>query len=322
MMIGPTASNCAQRGIALVTALLVVAIATVLAVEIAARERLDIRRSQNMIARDQAYDLALAGESWALDLLRTDMEENDIDGFQDNWAQPILLPPFEEATLGMWIEDLQGRFNLNNLANVPVDPQQAVNDINYRRFRTLLENLQQQHDLELNPAELIDSLLDWIDQDLQTRPLGAEDSYYMSLDNPRRAANQLLISPTELQLVKGFTPELVRLLLPYVTALPESTSINVNTAPVEVLRMLDPTLSDEALERLEQVRQEEAWETIDQFLQAAELQADVEKSGLGLASHYFAYHGEVSLGPARVRLHSLISRGDGMRVLWRARGTL
>lgn len=311
-----------QRGIALITALLVVALATVLAVEIATRERLDIRRTQNLIARDQAYDLALAGEAWALDLLRTDVEENEIDSMQDNWAQPILLPPFEGATLGMWIEDLQGRFNLNNLANVPVDPQQAVNDINYRRFRTLLENLQQQHELEFNAVELIDSLLDWIDQDLQTRPLGAEDSYYMSLDNPRRTANQLLTSPTELQLVKGFTPELVRLLAPHVTALPESTSINVNTATLEVLRMLDPRLTDSALERLDQMRREEAWESIELFLQAAELQADFERNGLGLASQYFAFHGEVTLGPARARLHSLISRSDGLRVLWRARGTL
>lgn len=311
-----------ERGVALITALLVVALATVLAVEIVARERLDIRRTQNMIARDQAQAMALAGEAWAIDLLKTDQEENEIDGLQDNWAQPMLLPPFEGATLQMWIEDLQGRFNLNNLAQVPADPQQAVNDLNYRRFRTLLENLQAQHELEINPVELIDSLLDWLDQDLQTRPLGAEDSYYMSLDNPRRAANQLLISPTELRLVKGFTPELVRLLAPHVTALPESTSINVNTATLEVLRMLDSRLDDGALERLDQMRREEAWESMEQFLQATELQTNFEQNGLGLSSQYFAFHGEVSLGPARARLHSLISRSDGMRVFWRARGTL
>src|SRR5690606_21757212 len=115
-----------QRGIALITALLVVAIATLLAVEMASRERLDIRRTQNLIAGDQAYDLALAAESWALDILRADLEEgNEWDGMQDNWAQPILLPPFEGAILNMRIEDLQGRFNLNNLANLPQDPQQA-----------------------------------------------------------------------------------------------------------------------------------------------------------------------------------------------------
>jgi general secretion pathway protein K len=314
-----------QRGIALITALLVVAIATVLAVEIAARERLDIRRTQNLIARDQAYDLALAAESWALDILRTDLEQgSELDGPQDDWAQPILLPPFEGATLNMRIEDLQGRFNLNNLANVPLDQQQALNDINYQRFRLLLENLAQQHELGINPQELIDALVDWLDPDLQTRPLGAEDSYYMSLDQPRRAANQLMISPTELLLVKGFTPELVSLLLPHVTALPETgTNINVNTATWEVLRALDRRINENMVERLEQLRQEQAWESIEQFLQAAELtSADFRGGGLSVSSQYFAFHGDVALGSARSQLHSLISRGHGLRVLWRARGTL
>lgn len=321
----PHASNHRQRGIALITALLVVAIATLVAVEIAARERLDIRRTQNLIARDQAYDLALAAEAWALDILRTDLEEgSEWDGFQDDWAQPILLPPFEGATLNMRIEDLQGRFNLNNLANLPPDPQQAANDINYQRFRLLLENLAAQHELTINPQELIDSLADWLDADLQTRPLGAEDSYYLSLDTPRRAANQLLISPSELLLVKGFTPELVNALQPHVIALPQSgTPLNVNTATREVLRSLDRRISESVAERLEQLRLEEAWESLEMFLQAAELTtADFRTDGLGVSSQFFAFRGDVVLGPARSQLHSLISRADGLQVLWRARGTL
>lgn len=314
-----------QRGIALITALLVVAIATILAVEIAARERLDIRRTQNLLASDQAYDLALAAEAWALDLLKADLERGDgIDGPQDDWAQPIMLPPFEGATLGMRIEDLQGRFNLNNLANVPADPQQAANDINYQRFLLLLENLRDAHQLEFNPAELIDSLLDWLDPDLQTRPLGAEDSYYMSLDIPRRTANQLLASPSELLLVKGFTPELYRVLAPHVTALPVSgTSINVNTATVEVLRMLDRRISAETAERLIEERLKEAWDSLDAFRQAPGMpEGGLDTNGLGTASNYFAFYGEVSLGPARSRLQSLLSRENGFRVLARARGTL
>lgn len=314
-----------QRGIALITALLVVAIASLLAVEIAARERLDIRRTQNLIASDQAYDLALAAEAWALDILRTDLEEgSELDGFQDDWAQPIMLPPFEGATLNMRIEDLQGRFNLNNLANLPPDPQQAENEVDYQRFRLLLENLAAQHELDVNPQELIESLADWLDADLQTRPLGAEDSYYLSLDNPRRAANQLLISPTELLLVKGYTPELVAALEPHVTALPQSgTPINVNTATPEVLRSLDRRISESLVEQLQEQRLEEAWESVEMFLQAAELEStDLRTSGLGVSSQFFAFRGDVVLGPARSQLHSLISRGNGLQVLWRARGTL
>lgn len=317
--------NHRQRGVALITALLVVAIATLLAVEIAARERLDIRRTQNLIASDQAYALALAAEAWALDILRTDQEQGGaVDGFQDDWAQPILLPPFEGVTLNMRIEDLQGRFNLNNLANLPPDPEQAANDVHYQRFRLLLENLAAAHELEVNPQELIEALADWLDPDLQVRPLGAEDSYYLSLDTPRRAANQLLLSPSELLLVKGFTPELVHALMPHVIALPQSgTNINVNTATREVLRSLDRRISESVAEKLAEQRLEEAWESMELFLQAAELSvADFRTSGLGVSSQFFAFRGDVTLGPARRQLHSLISRGDGLQVLWRARGTL
>jgi general secretion pathway protein K len=311
-----------QRGVALITALLVVAIATVLAVEIAARERLDIRRTQNLLARDQAYALAVAAEAWTLDILKTDLQEGDgVDGPQDDWAQDIMLPPFEGATLGMRIEDLQGRFNLNNLAGT--NPQRAANDPDYQRFRLLLENLRDQHQLAFEPAELIDSLLDWLDQDSLVRPLGAEDSYYMALEHPRRVANQEMVSPTELMLVKGYTPELYRLLAPHVTALPGNTTINVNTATPEVLRALDRRIGASAAERLDRQRTEEAWETLGEFMRAADIpETGFDSSGLSVDSQYFAFHGEVSLGPARARLHSLISRANGLQVLRRARGTL
>ncbi len=105
----------AQRGVALVTALLVVALATVAAVAMASRQQLDVRRTANLLQGDQAYVYAQAVEDWARVVLKRDAEDNQIDKLDDDWAQrlsPIVVPG---GQVDGFIIDLQGRFNLNNL---------------------------------------------------------------------------------------------------------------------------------------------------------------------------------------------------------------
>lgn len=341
-----------QRGIALITALLVVAIATVVAVEIAARERLDIRRTQNLIASGQAYDLARAAETWTLDILKTDLEDENnpnIDSFQDNWAQPIMIPPFEGATIGLKIEDLQGRFNINNLSRLSA-PQgqleiplpQRRQDPDYQRFAALIDSVRAANELSTDTTtdELISAVIDWIDADsVVTNPGGAEDLVYQNRQDRRqqhRAANQWMVSTSELLQVRGFTAELVRALSPYITALPANdVSINVNTAKGEVLRAilcpnpqagcqgLDPIIAELLKDR--EAPQSEPFKTVGDFLKAAgsTAQSNVNQRGLTVSSSYFAAYSEASLGPARVPLESLISRGNnGLQVLRRTRGTL
>jgi general secretion pathway protein K len=334
-------SRFQQRGVALITALLVVAIATVIAVEIAARERLDIRRTQNLLASDQAYDLAVAAEMWALDLLKTDLEEGEpknLDGAQDNWAQMIVLPPFEGATLGMRIEDLQGRFNLNSLAQFPHEQTEWKGDqrLRFDLFKRLLITAMEGIEVDAPPEALAYALLDWLDTDVEVRHAngsgvqGAEDLAYSGEDRPYRAANQQIASPSELLLVKDFTPQLYERLAPHVTALPEpATRINVNTATDVVLASLFSTGTDNAkkLIELRNQRPNKAWENSQDLTtdaQAAGITVPVANvsSLIDFKSQYFAYHGEVSLGPAFVRLQSMISRTNGIRVLQRARGTL
>jgi general secretion pathway protein K len=81
-----------QRGIALLTAIVVVAIATVLAVHIGTRAALDLRRTQGLVALDQGWHVALGAEAWAAEALADDAEESpDTDNLAEAWAQP--LPP-------------------------------------------------------------------------------------------------------------------------------------------------------------------------------------------------------------------------------------
>ena len=127
----------AQRGVALVTALLVVALATVAAVAMASRQQLDVRRTANLLQGDQAYVYAQAVEDWARVVLKRDAKDNQIDKLDDDWAQrlsPIVVPG---GQVDGFIIDLQGRFNLNNL--VKPDGQLSEPDLKY--FQNLRSGL-------------------------------------------------------------------------------------------------------------------------------------------------------------------------------------
>lgn len=318
-----------QRGVALITALLVVAIATIAAVQLADRQRLDIRRAQNSVARDQAYAYALGAEAGALAMLKHDLMNSDIDhlGEDEIWHRPQLLE-YEGAQITLEIEDLQGRFDLNRLASLPADPQQAQGDLHYQRFRILLANVIAA-DPELarenfDPDALIAALADWMDTDLVPRPpAGAEDDYYLSLERPYRTANQPLASPSELMLIRGFTPRLVMALAPLVTALPGESRINVNTARPEVLRSLNSRISQELAEQLAEQARERPWQTVQAFVSdPAVANLAISPQGLTTSSGYFLAKSRVSLDRAGVPLYSLIRRAPdrSVRVISRGRG--
>ena len=106
-----------QRGVALVTALLVVSLVTVAAVAMATRQQVDVRRTANLLHGEQAYAHAVSAESWARVVLRRDAKDNDYDVLEDEWA--TALPPIavEGGLVSGRVEDRQGRFNLNNLVD-------------------------------------------------------------------------------------------------------------------------------------------------------------------------------------------------------------
>jgi general secretion pathway protein K len=224
-----------QTGVALITALLVIALVTAAAVAMATRQQLDIRRTGNVLQRSQAYFYALGGETIAATVLKED--DAKVDHFEEDWAQPVTLP-FEDGVLSGSLEDLQGRFNLNNLVN---DGQ--VSQWDAERFKRLLQIIQERDDApqdlkEANINDLVSAVVDWLDANDEPLSGGGEDSTYLERERPYRAANAPMASPSELMLVKGFTPNIYQAIYPYITTLPERTRINVNTAKDEVLRAL------------------------------------------------------------------------------------
>ena len=299
-----------QRGVALVTALLVVSLATIVAVAMATRLQVDVRRTGNLLHGEQAYAYALAAESWAEVILRRDAEDSKIDTLGENWA--TALPPIavEGGFVSGRIEDLQGRFNLNNL--VGADGKPSVPDLEY--FKRLLVLL------EVEPG-LATALLDWIDADINaTLPDGAEDDIYLLEDPPYRAANRPLVSTSELRLVKGFSPEIIALLAPFITALPEPTALNINTASPLVLQALHAELATMDAEQIIEARGEDGFPELEAFLALdalAGLQLDVD---VDIKSAWFSVLTDVRIGRGQAQLESRLQRtGNVLSVGYRVR---
>jgi general secretion pathway protein K len=289
-----------QRGVALVTALLVVSLATVAAVAMATRLQVDVRRTGNLLHGEQAYAYALAAESWASVILQRDANDSKIDTLGEDWA--TALPPIavEGGYVSGRIEDLQGRFNINNLVGADGKPSEP--DLEY--FKRLLGLLE----LETGLAT---ALLDWIDADINaTFPDGAEDDSYLRETPPYRAANRPLVSISELRLVKGYSAEIVALLEPYITALPEPTALNVNTAPALVLQALHAELDPTDAEQIIEARGDDGFPELEDFLALdalAGLQLDVD---VGVKSDWFNVLTDVRIGRGQARLESRLQRSD------------
>ncbi|MCC5794769.1 MAG: type II secretion system minor pseudopilin GspK [Chromatiales bacterium] len=286
-----------QRGAALLTAMLVVALATVLAAEMLWQINLNVRRAQALLTQDQARQFALGAEAWARDVLAADAREDDgTDHLQENWAQR--LPPLlvDEGVLEGFVEDAQGRFNLNNLVNSRTG---EVNEAVYEQFQRLLSIL------ELDPA-LADAVVDWIDPDQVPMLQGAEDDAYTGLNPPYRAANFWFVTPTELLAVRGIDIDAWESLAPHVIALPMQRDgdggfvhpVNLNTATEAVLLSLGPQLT---------VAEVEAWMEERPFndLQRFDGLFDVPYS---LSSSWFRLYVTVTVGTTRVAMYSLLER--------------
>lgn len=115
-------------------------------------------------------------------------------------------------------------------------------------------------------ADIVQAILDWVDPDSETRfPNGAEDDYYLGRDPPYRAANRPFADVRELRLVRGVTPEIYAHLAPLVTALPQTTPVNANTAPVEVLMSLGPLIDRGIAEQVVNARSARPFQSEGEF---------------------------------------------------------
>ncbi len=289
-----------QRGVAVITAMLVVALAASLAAYVAWQQHLWTRQVGNLAAQAQARAVALAALQWTRALLAEDARAGNTDHLQEDWAQSLAPLPADGGELRGAIRDQQGLFNLNSLVRggQASEPDLAV-------FRRLLE------EVRLAP-ELANAVIDWIDADTETRyPGGAEDGAYLTQDPPYRAANQPLTTVDGLYRVQGFDRAGVERLRPFVTALPVPTPVNVNTAPPEVLAALIDGLSPEQAKTLAAARVGRPFRDLDDFRQRLPRAVrPFDDALVSVGSRYFLVAGQARYDRARVGFEALLGRGQ------------
>jgi general secretion pathway protein K len=288
-----------ERGVALITALLIMSLLATLGANLAWEAYLDVRRTMTMLYHDEGSQAALGAESWVMSLLLNDAQDSETDHFGEIWAVEMPVLPVESDTIqGVLqgdIQDLQGRFNVNNLVsrNGKID-KEAVD-----QFRRLLIAI------DLDPR-FADRAADWIDADQEAELSGAEDAIYSGMIPPYRAANQKLTSVSELAALEGMDKATMDILLPHVTALPGRTLVNVNTATGPVLRSLNDNISQQVAESLMDEREESGFANVETAFSPYLGQEDARE--LQETSDFFQLKVIVQIDTVRITYYSVLWR--------------
>lgn len=287
-----------QRGIAVITAILVVALVASAASFMAWQQQLWVRQVENLNAQAQSRAVVLAALQWARSALAQDARDNAVDHLDEGWAQPLTPLPVEGGELAGSVTDQQGLFNLNSVVR---DGKTSATDLAV--FRRLLELL----DL---PPDLANAVIDWIDADGEVSyPGGAEDMDYLGLEPPYRVGNRALTSVDGLARVKGFDAETLARLRPFVTALPAPTQVNVNTAPAEVLAAAVADLPLDQARTLVDARTGQHFRDLADFrARLPKTVTQVNETVLAVGSRYFLVSGHARSGRAKVGYAALLER--------------
>lgn len=217
-----------ERGAALLTVLLIVAVIAVLAAHGIDRLAGATKLASNARELSQAKAYLIAAESIGM----------------QSAEQIVSLSPGRTTNAGGWngqerrfpvpggmitaaLTDGGNCFNINSLVSQTGAVLSARPDgqAQFVRLMTLLEIPQG------NAADIAESVTDWIDSDMVPSPRGAEDEYYAQLEGPYRTANAVIIDISELRTIKGVTSDVYARLAPWLCALPTTdlSPINVNT---------------------------------------------------------------------------------------------
>ncbi|MGI9289651.1 MAG: type II secretion system minor pseudopilin GspK [Gammaproteobacteria bacterium] len=304
-----------QHGVALITAILLVAMATIIAAKLSWDNNVGIRRTESTLMQEQARLFALGAEAVAIDVLRQD-ENKEYDHPGEIWAQ--ITPPveigIEEISMGNmfgYMSDPTGRLNVNNLV-----PDQ--NEISREQFERLFDNLNVD-------AGIIDAIIDWIDPDTDPELRGAEDGVYTSLNPPYRPGNTYMTSISELLAINGIDANTFKKLRPHLTALhPDwcgssstgGSSVNINFASAEVISALNDEISPSLAQSWVEERGDGGWESLSELSNAPE---NIDEFAT-ISTNCMELYVTVNIGSSVLSMYSLLDRsGNDEDIVTRVR---
>ncbi|WP_132986948.1 type II secretion system minor pseudopilin GspK [Luteimonas terricola] len=301
-----------QRGAALLTVLLLVAVMTVLLVSVLDDIRFGLRRTGNAQALAQAQWYALGSEELARARIHQLERGDGRTTLEGGWNGRPFVFPIDGGAMRVRLDDATTCFNLNSV--VEGAPGQWVRrETGAGQYRALLRAL------DFTPEQastMADALVDWIDGDQVPGPAGAEDAAYAARGPGYRTSGALLAEASELRAIVGHDAAGYARLRPHVCAQPDHalSPVNINTLGEEDAVIL-AMLSDNALDigsarRVIASRPAGGWRGMPEFaahpaVMAAELPDPVWEQ-LRLRTRYFSLHTEVDYDGAEVLLSALL----------------
>ncbi|KGJ92382.1 type II secretion system minor pseudopilin GspK [Colwellia psychrerythraea] len=303
--------RASQRGVALITVMLIVALCSIIAAQMTTRLQTQMQRSTNISFNQQAYWYALGAEAFTKRvLIKAFKDEPKVTHLEQVWAEEGSTYPVDFGEISGEISDLQSCLNLNALhpkaktkdqagdsdsgkssnsskddskddsKTAPTAPSSKSGSDKQLPAATVLEALIVNLNVEgignFEAEAMVNALTDWLDSnDMITGAGGAEDNDYASREFPYLAANSYLGSVNELRLIEHFTPAVILALTPYVCVLPQNAQhlININTLDAEKPELLQALL-DSSLSDAQEVlsaRDSSGYEKLDDFYQLPEL---------------------------------------------------
>lgn len=297
-----------QRGVALLMVLIVITTLSALLYPLWQAQRMAMVRAQASQAQLQAWAVLMSTQDWVKSALKFDAQQSKTDSLQELWAQPMPPMPFDGGTIGGWLEDAQGRLNVNRLANPdPVHRAQALEEFNRLCQVLTLE------------CPFWSAVADWVDSDDIPSTGGAETATYLSMQPARRAANQPIVAVEELQAVQGVSSIILQGLSPYLIALPQDFPVNINTAKMPVMMALAPWMTEDQAKLITASQQSQPFESLMQVsellrknsVQDAEINLLVNERQLSVATQHFLLHAQADYGGRRWQAGALIKRDAG-----------
>lgn len=302
-----------ERGAALLTVLMLVAIIAVMAGAALEKLRLSTRLAANAAMGEQARAFTFAAEAVALNrigmLLSIDPKRTTLVG---DWSdKPFGLPLPGGGFATARVRDGGNCFNLNGLVTgtpgaYTSDPIMRAQFVRLMRLLTVPVQVAEQ---------IAGSTADWIDSDQIQQAMGAEDGAYLTRDPGYRTADTLMSDPSEIRAVSGMTPQIYATLKPWICTLPtaKASTINVNTLSPEqapLFAMLFPdTLSVEGARRLLLQRPPQGYGNVNDIMKGASMQGASDFGSTGQAAvvtKWFALRVDVTMGSAQVQERALI----------------
>lgn len=224
----PNSASNGERGAALLTVLLLVAVIAILAAHGIDRLAGATKLASNSRELSQAKAYLIAAESIGMQTASEIV--NASPGRTTNfggWNGRERMFPVPGGIVSATLRDGGNCFNINSLVSQRDDifVARPLGGTQFVRLMVMLDIL------EKDAADIAQSVTDWIDSDAIAGSRGAEDQYYQQLDKPYRTANALIVDISELRTIKGVTDRVYLQIAPWVCALPTTdlSPINVNT---------------------------------------------------------------------------------------------